>query len=324
MLDLLREDLSNEQIAERLGVTLRTARYHVSEILGKLGLRSRKEAARWQPEQRPWWATALAPVAFLSRVSGAAVPVNASAVAMAATVGIVALAVGGLAVMGVLLMGGGAAGDSSTMVMEAQTAQPVDAGGETQTAPTESCLRGDVDVFGPSTMLGLVHDSDIIILGTVLAQTDQTSSVVAEGMVATNANYTLEPERYFRGKGGTTLDFRLTVAHNFRDQCLAAQESADPLTVGGRYIFFLKQTPDGVTLAAEPGRFRIEDAIARVESTIASAGYHGVGVDFSDRFPARPLADLIEEVVSAAAAPAPIPPTPSEPPHEHAPHEDDF
>ena len=61
VLELLREGLTNEQIAERLGITLDGARFHVSEILGRLGLSSREEAAVWRPEERrPWWATGLA------------------------------------------------------------------------------------------------------------------------------------------------------------------------------------------------------------------------------------------------------------------------
>jgi DNA-binding CsgD family transcriptional regulator/Tol biopolymer transport system component len=57
VLGLLRKGLTNEQIAERLGVSFATARYHVSEILSKLGVSSREEAARWQPEpeRRAWW-----------------------------------------------------------------------------------------------------------------------------------------------------------------------------------------------------------------------------------------------------------------------------
>jgi DNA-binding NarL/FixJ family response regulator len=45
VLALLRDGLSNEKIAERLDITVRTARYHVSEILSKLGVASREEAA---------------------------------------------------------------------------------------------------------------------------------------------------------------------------------------------------------------------------------------------------------------------------------------
>lgn len=55
VLVLLREGLTNEQIGARLGLTADGAKYHVSEILSKLGLTSREEAAAWaavQPRQR--------------------------------------------------------------------------------------------------------------------------------------------------------------------------------------------------------------------------------------------------------------------------------
>ena len=51
VLALLREGLSNEQIAGRLGISLDGVKFHVSEILGKLGVTSRNEAARWQPDE---------------------------------------------------------------------------------------------------------------------------------------------------------------------------------------------------------------------------------------------------------------------------------
>jgi hypothetical protein len=49
VLALLRQGLTNHQIADRLGISESGARYHVSEILSKLGVGSREEAARWQP-----------------------------------------------------------------------------------------------------------------------------------------------------------------------------------------------------------------------------------------------------------------------------------
>ena len=57
VLELLRAGASNAQIAERLGITERTAKFHVSEILSKLGVTSREEAATVAlPERRRWWA----------------------------------------------------------------------------------------------------------------------------------------------------------------------------------------------------------------------------------------------------------------------------
>src|SRR5881296_4003364 len=57
VLELLRERLSNEQIAERLGISLDGAKYHVSQILSKLGVATREEAAAVAlEERRRWWA----------------------------------------------------------------------------------------------------------------------------------------------------------------------------------------------------------------------------------------------------------------------------
>ena len=77
VLGLLREGLSNEEIAERLGITLRTAKFHVSEILSKLAVESREQAAAWQPGEAPaptrrWLAWPL-----VARVAGAVVIVAA-------------------------------------------------------------------------------------------------------------------------------------------------------------------------------------------------------------------------------------------------------
>lgn len=92
VLDLLRQGLTNPQIADRLGITLDGAKYHVSEILGKLGVSSREEAAEWTPSRRPWWAAAFAPIGRLADTF--AVKIAASAVVAT-----------GLAGLGVLIWG---------------------------------------------------------------------------------------------------------------------------------------------------------------------------------------------------------------------------
>jgi DNA-binding CsgD family transcriptional regulator len=52
VLSLIREGLTNEQIAQRLDISESGARYHVSEILSKLGVESRHEAAQWRGDER--------------------------------------------------------------------------------------------------------------------------------------------------------------------------------------------------------------------------------------------------------------------------------
>ncbi|MBF6599041.1 MAG: hypothetical protein IVW36_00855 [Dehalococcoidia bacterium] len=88
MLGLLRDGLSNDEISQRLGVTLATAKFHVSEILSKLGVASRGQAARWRPERRGAWLTSLlarrniSPVHTVARVlAGAGVVVVVGTIA---------------------------------------------------------------------------------------------------------------------------------------------------------------------------------------------------------------------------------------------------
>ncbi len=69
VLALIREGLSNDAIAGRLGISVDGVKFHVAEILSKLGVRNRREAAQWDPEQRPWWMPAAAPFLFWRRLS---------------------------------------------------------------------------------------------------------------------------------------------------------------------------------------------------------------------------------------------------------------
>ncbi len=76
VLALLREELTDQAIADRLGISLDGAKYHVREILSKLGVTSRQEAAAWHPEERAsarrWMVLPLA-----ARIAGALVVVAA-------------------------------------------------------------------------------------------------------------------------------------------------------------------------------------------------------------------------------------------------------
>ena len=93
VLALLRDGLTNEAIADRLGVTHAAAKYHVSEILSKLGVATREEAAAWEPEAtrepqlRRWWAGA---VGWLRPVTLGKVVLLMAAVAVLAGLGVMA------------------------------------------------------------------------------------------------------------------------------------------------------------------------------------------------------------------------------------------
>jgi DNA-binding CsgD family transcriptional regulator len=80
VLDLLRLGLTNEEIARRLGITLDGAKYHVSQILSKLGVATREEAAAWRPEKRrggwgrwPVWAKIGGAATVVAAIAGLAV-----------------------------------------------------------------------------------------------------------------------------------------------------------------------------------------------------------------------------------------------------------
>ncbi len=53
VLTLLGDGCTNEEIAQRLVISRRTAEHHVAHILSKLGLRSRSEAATYAVRRRP-------------------------------------------------------------------------------------------------------------------------------------------------------------------------------------------------------------------------------------------------------------------------------
>lgn len=88
VLDLIARGLTNYEIAETLGVSLAGAKWHVSEVLSKLGVASREEAAQyWRRRNRPAarlqrFARALV-AAPVMKVAGAAVLGSASVAALA-------------------------------------------------------------------------------------------------------------------------------------------------------------------------------------------------------------------------------------------------
>jgi len=73
VLELLRQKLTNDQIAERLGISPDGAKYHVSQILSKLDVDSREEAALWKPQEARLWWRILAPIPFAAKAVGVVV-----------------------------------------------------------------------------------------------------------------------------------------------------------------------------------------------------------------------------------------------------------
>lgn len=61
VLELVRRGMSNREIADRLGISLAGAKFHISEIISKLGVSSREEAAAWRAEARGWRGLVLFP-----------------------------------------------------------------------------------------------------------------------------------------------------------------------------------------------------------------------------------------------------------------------
>jgi DNA-binding CsgD family transcriptional regulator len=117
---LLRQGLTNEEIADRLGISLDGAKYHVSEVLRRLGVDSRYEAAEFEPEavatsRRARWAWVAAPLVAVKKLH-----VGLFGYAAAATV-----AVGGAAGIALLTWGIFRSGNPAPSAAALATATPI-------------------------------------------------------------------------------------------------------------------------------------------------------------------------------------------------------
>jgi DNA-binding CsgD family transcriptional regulator len=123
VLALLQQGLSNEEIAERLDISLAGAKFHVSEILSRLGVESRYEAAAWQPAGRGVFGLASIFGIFKKVTAKGALSMATRTVIVIGVVGIVLLAIGVL----VMELRGGGSTDSPLAVTdqaESSAAEP--------------------------------------------------------------------------------------------------------------------------------------------------------------------------------------------------------
>ncbi|MGH2634297.1 MAG: helix-turn-helix domain-containing protein, partial [Tepidiformaceae bacterium] len=89
VLELVREGLHNAEIAVRLGLSVNTVRYHVSNLLTKAGIESREGLAKWDPGHRRRWRWLALPAALPKAASVVAVGTGVSFAAVVAVAAIV-------------------------------------------------------------------------------------------------------------------------------------------------------------------------------------------------------------------------------------------
>ena len=133
VLEVLRDGSTNAEVAARLGISRDTVKYHVSNMLAKLGLDDRRALAAWRPGaergRRRGLFTVPAAIETLAR-SAVTVGVGAAAVA-----GVVVAVVAAVAVVAVVLVGGDGNGEFAAL-RPANTATPQPSPSAVAVAPT--------------------------------------------------------------------------------------------------------------------------------------------------------------------------------------------
>ncbi len=157
VLALLRQGFSDPQIAERLNISLGGAKYHVSEILARLDVSTREEAASWTPPPRKPRAPTLLGIAWKLAVAVAAAS---------------ALAGVGMITYAVLSHSGAPADDTQTLASRTNTATTTAMPGISPTPLPPACtvdmpaswqdafLRGEIGVSASDEFLPIAVAPD--------------------------------------------------------------------------------------------------------------------------------------------------------------------
>jgi DNA-binding CsgD family transcriptional regulator len=144
VLRLLRQGLTNEEIAGQLGISLDGVKFHVSDILRRLHVESRHEAAAWRPEptRRPW-ALVVLPLGWVQKVKWSTAGYVASGtVVLSAAVGL------GLLVWGV----------AQSMSNDNEPSRGVDADRIVAAGEIPVLPRGESQVLSYDTATGAIEE----------------------------------------------------------------------------------------------------------------------------------------------------------------------
>ncbi len=155
--ELLVTGLTNEEIAQHLGIAPNSVKYHVSEILQRLGVDNRHDAVALYRTQGSGWLAGLAPVMFFRKLSFVSLPkAAAGAVFAATTAGIAVVAWGALPISTVATTPMGCAIErtlSSAPACAPATPQQVPAGPQPGARLADGLLSPGGMTMGPDGML---------------------------------------------------------------------------------------------------------------------------------------------------------------------------
>jgi DNA-binding CsgD family transcriptional regulator len=174
VLELIREGLTNDQIARRLGISENGAKYHVLEILSKLGVSSRYEAAAWRRETAPISRrfAGLAALFVLRPPKLSAVTASKAAMAtLAATVfGFMAALAIGVAVMNQRASGAGMTPEPTTQASAATTTATSTSAVPPTSTPAPTPILETTFPIGPQELTGMPASGDEMLSAFAASQ----------------------------------------------------------------------------------------------------------------------------------------------------------